>query len=133
MYRPVYYNASVIFSGGQNPNGPAPIPKGPTNQPPPTPPAAPMTAPQKNVAKIVKHDQDESTIPTPYPNKGIILQSLNYIQMDVFSSVFPNNKNDTDIKETKEIDKKQTFSKKRETAFVTEALFNIENNLRSLF
>lgn len=69
---------------------------------------------------------------TPYPNNGIILQSLNYIQMDVFSSLFPNDS----YKETKSTDEKHerpATNLKREPAVVSEALYNIENNFRSLF
>lgn len=65
---------------------------------------------------------------TPYPNKGIILQSLNYIQMDVFSSIFANNNVKTATAEGK-----PAATIKRETGLLSEALYNIENNFKSLF
>lgn len=65
---------------------------------------------------------------TPYPDKGVILQSLNYIQMDVFSSYFNLEQDENNIR----VEKTQSYSK-REPALVTEALHNIENNFRSLF
>lgn len=85
--------------------------------PPPPPPLQPKLAPTNSVRT-----------PTPYPNNGIILQSLNYIQMDVFSSIFANNNADT-----APVEGKQVASYKRETAFLSEALCSLENNFRSLF
>ncbi|XP_041969098.1 optic atrophy 3 protein homolog [Aricia agestis] len=67
--------------------------------------------------------------PTPYPDKGLILQSLNYIQMDVFSSFFTKTSH-TEITQTEKPSKNDY---KREPAVVSHALNDIENNLRSLF
>ncbi|XP_012544433.2 putative OPA3-like protein CG13603 [Bombyx mori] len=67
--------------------------------------------------------------PTPYPNKGLILQSLNYIQMDAFSSFFP--KNNTEYE--KERDEDKFTRNRREPAVLSGILHNIENNFRSLF
>ncbi|XP_045776159.1 optic atrophy 3 protein homolog [Maniola jurtina] len=111
------------IGGKKLPSNPPPssAPSGPT--PPPTPPAA---KPQ-NINHIM--DYSRTTSLTPYPDKGVILQSLNYIQMDVFSSYFNGfNQNETNHR----IDKTQSYSK-REPAILSEALHNIENNFRSLF
>lgn len=68
---------------------------------------------------------------TPYPNNGVILQSLNYIQMDVFSSLFPNsNKKEEDESEINNIKPQQH---QREPAILTSSLHHIEHNFRSLF
>lgn len=85
--------------------------------PPPPPPVQPKVTPAHTVKT-----------PTPYPNKGIILQSLNYIQMDVFSSMFANN----NVKNAP-VEGKPAVSYKRETALLSEALHHLENNFRSLF
>ncbi|CAG9789343.1 unnamed protein product [Diatraea saccharalis] len=66
---------------------------------------------------------------TPYPNKGIILQSLNYIQMDVFSSLF----SDEISENNQSVQDKSYIHKKREPALLSETLQNIEYNFRSLF
>lgn len=85
------------------------------------PPPPPSVQPKVVATNSVK-------TPTPYPNKGIILQSLNYIQMDVFSSMFANN----NVK-TAPVEGKPVASHKRETALLSEALSHLENNFRSLF
>ncbi|KAL4717951.1 hypothetical protein ACJJTC_001369 [Scirpophaga incertulas] len=66
---------------------------------------------------------------TPYPNNGIILQSLNYIQMDVFSSFFPNE--NINIPKKRQDTKHQQHSHKH--ALLSETLHSLEKNFRSLF
>ncbi|XP_023935841.2 optic atrophy 3 protein homolog [Bicyclus anynana] len=100
---------------------PANVPSGPT--PPPTPP----TPKPQNINHIMDYSRTASL--TPYPDKGVILQSLNYIQMDVFSSYF-NGSNINDPNQR--VDNTQTYYK-REPALLSEALHNIENNFTSLF
>lgn len=78
-----------------------------------------------------RHDNITVTS-TPYPNNGVILQSLNYIQMDAFSSLFPHNNNENLRKEEAITEEKQQ-TQMRESAVLTSALVNIENNFRSLF
>lgn len=118
----VSINLWIVITGGKK-LPPTP----PVTSAPPTPPPSPPT-PSK--PQTIHHIMEYSRTPTstPYPDKGVILQSLNYIQMDVFSSYFNSNQNDTNIT----VEKTQTFSK-REPALVSEALHNIENNFRSLF
>ncbi|VVC91531.1 unnamed protein product [Leptidea sinapis] len=67
-----------------------------------------------------------STSAIPYPSNGIILQSLNYIQMDAVHSLFVH---DSD----KEKQNYESNDYKREPALLTATLHNIENNFRSLF
>ncbi|XP_073950387.1 putative OPA3-like protein CG13603 [Choristoneura fumiferana] len=106
------------------PTGPS-GPNGPSGGAPAVPPV--QTKP-KNCSQSIRHDGHVT--PTPYPDKGIILQSLNYIQMDVFCSVFPHSK--TEEHDTKS-EEKLKINQKRENAVLSEALYNIENNFRSLF
>ncbi|GBP24341.1 Putative OPA3-like protein CG13603 [Eumeta japonica] len=73
----------------------------------------------------------------PYPDNGIILKSLNYIQMDVLSSsIFSKEENGKVINEpisNSNVNKVELTITKRESAVLSEALHNIENNFRSLF
>lgn len=118
------------FAGGPTPKTPHPEIKPPTEQPPPIAPPPTMTEvpppPPPLQPKLAPTNSIKT--PTPYPNKGIILQSLNYIQMDVFSSIFANNVTIAPVEEGKPV-----ASYKRETALLSEALCNLENNFRSLF
>lgn len=100
----------------------SPPSSGPTG---PTPPPAPPKP--QNISHIMEYNISSS--PTPYPDKGVILQSLNYIQMDVFSSFFNYS---SEISRNENIERPQTHIK-REPALLSEALHNIENNFRSLF
>lgn len=124
------FNIYLNFPGGPAPTTPHPEIKPPTEQPPPITPPPTVTEvpppPPPVQPKVVATNSVKT--PTPYPNKGIILQSLNYIQMDVFSSMFANNKIKTAPEEGKPV-----ASYKRETALLSEALSHLENNFRSLF
>ncbi|KOB57704.1 putative OPA3-like protein [Operophtera brumata] len=104
---------------------PPPPKDGSPSQPPP-PPAAPTPVPQ-NISQPAYYP--DYTPPTPYPNKGIILQSLNYIQMDAFSSLFPK----TSVIHDGDENEEKLNTHKREPAILSAALYNIENNFRSLF
>ncbi|CAK1583686.1 unnamed protein product [Parnassius mnemosyne] len=99
-------------------------PKGPTDQ---GPPSAPSAQTPQNIS-LTKHS-NVSVTPTPYPDKGIILQSLNYIQMDAFSSLF----NNAIVTGTKTHTAESSANHKRQPAILSQALHNIENNFRSLF
>ncbi|XP_050353972.1 optic atrophy 3 protein homolog [Nymphalis io] len=104
--------------------------KTPPTSPPngPALPASPLPPPKpQNISHIVDYNVHIS--PAPYPNEGVILQSLNYIQMDVFSSFFSNSNGN---ESTQRIEKPKT-QHKREPALLSEALHNIEHNFRSLF
>lgn len=118
------------ISGGQKPTIPPPTLKEPPMlTPPPTPP------PEAPKPKNMNYDSYDGIIvtATPYPNNGLILQSLNYIQMDAFSSLFPNNNNRVVVEENKTKAEEKAFNYKREPAILSSALYNIENNFRSLF
>lgn len=121
-----------MFSGGQKPTVPPPtLPKEPPVLAPPA-----IAPPEPCKPERVNYDRYDSVIvtATPYPNNGLILQSLNYIQMDAFSSLFPNNHNNNVIVEEKnKKTEEKAFNPKRESAVVSSALHNIENNFRSLF
>ncbi|XP_047994141.1 putative OPA3-like protein CG13603 [Leguminivora glycinivorella] len=99
-------------------------PKGTPMQPPANeqPPAR-----SQECDKMIRHEAQ--LLSTPYPDKGLILQSLNYIQMDVFSSIFPHSRRE----EEKKHEEKKIQSQKRDNAVLSEALYNIENNFKSLF
>ncbi|XP_026760638.1 optic atrophy 3 protein homolog [Galleria mellonella] len=115
----------IIYSiSGQKPTQPS-SPAAPGNQPPPAPPTA---ATPQNMNHI-RNYEDMPVTYTPYPNKGIILQSLNYIQMDALSSLFPCNGSKRDISE----EDKPIQQHRRGPAVLSQALYNIENNFRSLF
>lgn len=72
----------------------------------------------------------EQSVHTPYPDQGIILKSLNYIQMDVISSLLF--KEDS-ARDKVIYEKHHQPNIKRDTAVLTEALHEIEHNFRSLF
>lgn len=133
----IYHLHNVIFSGGEKPTIPPPVLKEPpVLVPPPTPPPTPTTSEAPKPQNISHQDTHNSIIvaATPYPNKGLILQSLNYIQMDAFSSLFLNNNSSHDIlQETNKATEEKAFTPKREPAILSSALYNIENNFRSLF
>ncbi|KAM3955036.1 optic atrophy 3 protein homolog [Aphomia sociella] len=115
----------IIYSiSGQKPNPPPPAT--PSSLPPPPPP--PTAATPQNVKHVISYEDTPVTY-TPYPNKGIILQSLNYIQMDALSSLFPSKDSKCKIPE----DEKPVSQPRREPAVLSQALYNIENNFRSLF
>lgn len=124
----------LVPEGNENsptgPHGPTgPTGSSGTNGPSGGAPAIPPGQPRpKNCSQSIRHNGHVT--PTPYPDKGIILQSLNYIQMDVFSSVFPHSKSEEQDKTSVE---KMNINQKRENAVLSEALHNIENNFRSLF
>lgn len=123
-----------MFSGGQKPTVPPPTIKEPTLpavSSPPSPPSSEPAKPQK--VNYDRYYDDIIITSTPYPNKGLILQSLNYIQMDAFSSLFANNNNGHIIKENKTPNEEKKVTHKREPAVLSSALYNIENNFRSLF
>ncbi|CAH0400517.1 unnamed protein product [Chilo suppressalis] len=93
-------------------------------------PQAPSTGPKlENINNNLTPCDNTMLSNTPYPNKGLILQSLNYIQMDVFSSLFPDDTSEN-IQETQD---KAQFHNRRESAFLSQTLYNIENNFKSLF
>ncbi|XP_063538893.1 putative OPA3-like protein CG13603 [Cydia strobilella] len=96
-------------------------------QQPPTTQQPPAQQRPQDGSKMMR--PEAQLISTPYPDKGLILQSLNYIQMDVFSSIFPHSRREEDNKQQE----KKTQSQKRDTAVLSEALYNIENNFKSLF
>ncbi|CAH2045302.1 unnamed protein product, partial [Iphiclides podalirius] len=100
-----------------------PTEKGPTIQLPPVSPSVPVP---QNISNT--RYTNNSITPTPYPNKGVILSSLNYIQMDAFTSLFNHTTEKThqSVPET-------TTNQKREPAILSQALYNIENNFKSLF
>ncbi|XP_059053262.1 optic atrophy 3 protein homolog [Achroia grisella] len=103
-----------------------PVPEPPSDQTPPGPPTASPSS------QNISHNRNYEDMPlphTPYPNKGIILQSLNYIQMDVLSSLFPYNGSKQNIY----IEEKPVQQHRRGPAVLSQALYNIENNFRSLF
>ncbi|XP_026742991.1 putative OPA3-like protein CG13603 [Trichoplusia ni] len=123
----------IIYSiSGQKPTVPPPtLPKEPPVLAPPA-----IAPPQPTKPECVNYDRYDSVIvtATPYPNNGLILQSLNYIQMDAFSSLFPNNhSNNVLVEEKNTKTEEKAFNPKRESAILSEALHNIENNFRSLF
>lgn len=96
-------------------------PKVPETKRPTPPPAKPEN---------INHSMNNYTYSgTPYPNNGIILQSLNYIQMDVLSSLFV--QAETNDREVQSSINNKNY--RREHALLSEALHNIENNFRSLF
>ncbi|XP_013184581.1 putative OPA3-like protein CG13603 [Amyelois transitella] len=113
------------LSGSKKPILP-PLPAGPS-QPPPQSPATPNLQ-NMNIAPVASHDNSQFTH-TPYPNRGIILQSLNYIQMDVLSSLFPSN----NVNKERAPEEKAVVHHRRDKAVLSEALYDIENNFRSLF
>ncbi|XP_068619214.1 optic atrophy 3 protein homolog [Battus philenor] len=102
------------------PPSPSPASKEPSIQ-------SPSSASSAPIPHNVNHNRHFITV-TPYPDKGIILQSLNYIQMDAFSSLF-NNKLETETKPPPKTSKNH----EREPAILSQALYNIENNFRSMF
>ncbi|KAI5643055.1 optic atrophy 3 protein (OPA3) domain-containing protein [Phthorimaea operculella] len=135
----------IIYSiSGQKPTTPAPVikePKLPNPKEPSDEPSKPATkqtsqpvaaspATPQNLNNPSSQDPKPSATMMPYPNKGIILQSLNYIQMDAFSSIFNNKYNQKVYDDT---DNKSSTNQRRNPAIVSEALHNIENNFRSLF
>lgn len=100
----------------------------------PSPPCPEAPKPQKISYPDTYYDDTIIVTATPYPNKGVILKSLNYIQMDAFSSLFPNfDRKDVDHEETNTATEANAFNSKREPAILSSALYNIENNFRSLF
>ncbi|XP_047537015.1 optic atrophy 3 protein homolog [Vanessa atalanta] len=102
----------------------------PPTSPPSGPalPESPKVPPKpQNIGHIVEYNIHIS--PAPYPDDGVILKSLNYIQMDVFSSFFSNSNG----KESTQNVERATTQPKREPALLSETLHNIENNFRSLF
>ncbi|KAJ0173603.1 hypothetical protein K1T71_010752 [Dendrolimus kikuchii] len=114
---------------GKKPISP-PDNNGPSRQHPSSAPTVPAPPIPQNIINEKYYTADPVAPSTPYPNNGIILQSLNYIQMDAFSSLFPksitNEQNEPEIVE-------KPYTNKRETAVLSAALHNIENNFRSLF
>lgn len=97
-------------------------------------PSTPEVPKPQNVSYQDTHYDSVIVTATPYPNKGFILQSLNYIQMDAFSSLFSNNNNNNVVLEkTNTSSEEKAFNPKREPAILSSALSNIENNFRSLF
>ncbi|CAG9565500.1 unnamed protein product [Danaus chrysippus] len=110
----------------KTPNSTPPSSSGPSGpKPNPTPPTPPpvITIRPQNLSSSMEYSS------TPYPNNSVILQSLNYIQMDVFSAFFNRSSNSENIQR---VDKMQATSK-REPALLSETLHNLENNFRSLF
>ncbi|CAH2094584.1 unnamed protein product [Euphydryas editha] len=105
-----------------------PVPSGPAT--PSTPATPPVPPKPQNINHIVEYNV--RTSPAPYPNRGVILQSLNYIQMDVFSSFFCPSNERVEKRVNQRVEKPLT-QPKRESAVLSEALQNIENNFRSLF
>lgn len=120
----------LYFPGGPTPATPHREIKPPTEQPPSIPPPPSMTEMPPPPLPVQPKLAPTNSVKTPshYPNKGIILQSLNYIQMDVFSSIFANNNMKPAPAEGKPV-----ASYKRETAFLSDTLNSLENNFRSLF
>ncbi|XP_063831328.1 optic atrophy 3 protein homolog [Ostrinia nubilalis] len=115
----------VIHSiSGKKPVIVPPIANEPSQPPPTSPPSSPKP---QNMSNVRQPEINISTY-TPYPNMGIILQSLNYIQMDVFTSLFPEN---GAKKEDNTDGKQQQY--RREPALLSATLYNIENNFKSLF
>lgn len=106
-------------------SGTKPIPPPPSSSGPTGPSQPPLLPKPQNISSTLQYIPVNST---PYPNEGVILQSLNYIQMDVFSSFFNNSINERN----RRIERPQSHIK-REPAVLSEALYNIENNFRSLF
>ncbi|KAJ8723888.1 hypothetical protein PYW07_007868 [Mythimna separata] len=127
----------IIYSiSGEKPKTPPPVLKEPpVLVPPSTPPQPTPEAPKpQNISHVDSYHDTVIITATPYPNKGLILQSLNYIQMDAFSSLFPNYNNKAVVhEETKTATEANAFNPKREPAVLSSALYNIENNFRSLF
>lgn len=106
----------------------------PASSGPASPPPTPPSPKPHNINNIRTCDDSFPVAQTPYPNKGIILQSLNYIQMDVFSSLFPNTSTTCSNAVTeKSIKENSQNHLRREPAFLSETLYNIENDFRSLF
>lgn len=99
-----------------------------TSSPPPAGPVLPSSPKPQNITNVKQFDKNVPA--TPYPNEGIVLQSLNYIQMDAFSSLFPKHSISKHIEPKVE---EKVFTHKREPAIVSSALYNIENNFISLF
>ncbi|CAB3245757.1 unnamed protein product [Arctia plantaginis] len=124
----------IIYSiSGRKPTVPPPTIKEPSLPKPMSPPPKPPTVCDPKISDMTYDRHDNIIVTsTPYPNNGVILQSLNYIQMDAFSSLFPyNNSGDLSKEEPISDEKQQTHM--RESAILTSALVNIENNFRSLF
>ncbi|XP_038206653.1 optic atrophy 3 protein homolog [Zerene cesonia] len=111
--------------GDKKPDDP---PKNPSQKPPGgSPPGITSPPIQPKTENISYSHYIQSS--APYPNNGIILQSLNYIQMDVLSSIFVNQSPEQERKKVVE----KNNNCQREPAILSEALHNIENNFRSLF
>lgn len=127
----------IIYSiSGEKPKTPPPVLKEPPVLiPPSTPsPSTPEAPKPQNVSYPDTYYDTVIVTTTPYPNKGVILKSLNYIQMDAFSSLFPNNnRKNVEHEETNTATEANAFNQKREPAILSSALYNIENNFRSLF
>lgn len=100
--------------------------------PPPQSPGQSGTPPSSPGAPVVQKINNSGVASTPYPNKGVILQSLNYIQMDAFSTLFPKNSVTISNNDTQQIEETK-IDHQRHHAVLTAALHNIENNFRSLF
>lgn len=97
----------------------------PVNKPQSTPPSS-------DSIKLPPHNLSyelDDTPTTPYPNKGIILQSLNYIQMDAVSFLFPRDSE----KINPNVNEERVGNQKCQPAILSTALHNIEYNFRSLF
>lgn len=115
----------LFVSGGKKPSINPPI----SNEPSKPPPTGSSSGPKVQNLNNIKQEIEITTAHTPYPNMGVILQSLNYIQMDVFSSLFPENGS----KKEEIVEEKPQNLFRREPALLSETLYNIENNFRSLF
>lgn len=108
----------IISAGSPLPPEAPKEPKEPSGAPPPSQPTV----------KNIHNDAGTYSSNTPYPDHGIILRTLNYIEMDVISgsivsrSPYPND----DMCDTQP-------PSKRERAVISQALHNIENNFRSMF
>ncbi|XP_072929848.1 optic atrophy 3 protein homolog [Epargyreus clarus] len=122
---------AVLALGGKKPIlPPQPPPSAPSGPSPPPAGVVPLPTPVIPQNVHMKYYSSPITT-TPYPDKGLILKSLNYIQMDVFSSFFKHT-DEPKIKQTVEHTPKQQQTK-YQPAVLSEALSNIESTFRSLF
>ncbi|CAK1550517.1 unnamed protein product [Leptosia nina] len=110
-------------------------PSGPSGTKPPTKKPSSPQPPNMNPVgtsppKVEKISHAAQNYSTPFPSNGLILSSLNYIQMDVLSTYFVHSEKKEQETERKPIENK---NHRREQAVLSEALHNIENDFRSLF
>lgn len=97
------------------------------NSGPPPKPGPPLPSPSSNLTddkKMKKEDPPLHHVSAPYPQRGIILQSLNYIQLDVL--------NTPHIEIEPDISLEKGFNDNGKSGLVTGALNYIEKDVRGV-